>query len=193
MYRLFEMLRRQRVAPAAAYITIMMAGGTGLAFLIGQANELLAGREPRQPDDPDAWKEAFLKGAALGVLAEPLVYGENAEGKDVAYELWGPLMDQAFEGWTLGASAVDEAGSWMSGEEKQTDVGRNSVRLAKKLMPFSTLFYTRLATDRLFYDNLQRMVDGEADEAFERRMNFYEEEKQQRFWWAPGAPPPFFE
>ena len=191
MYRLFEMMRRQRVPAATAYMMMLVAGGTGLAFMIQQGNELLAGREPRKATDPNAWKEAFLKGAALGILSEPLVYGQNAEGKDVAYELMGPLADQVFEGWTLGASAVDEAGSWMTGEEKQTDAGRNSIRLFKKMAPLSTLFYTRLATDRLMYDNLQRMVDGEADEAFARRAAWYEENKQQRYWWAPGDPPPF--
>jgi hypothetical protein len=171
-------------------MAILITGGTGLGFLIQQGNDILAGREPRDPSDPNAWKEAMIKGAALGIFSEPLVYGGNAEGRDVFYEMMGPLVDQAASGWTTGAAAVDEIGSWISGEEKQTNVGRESIKLLKKVMPFSTLFYTRLATDRLIYDNLQRMVDGEADEAFERRQQFYEENKKQGFWWGPGDAAP---
>lgn len=190
MYRVFEMLRRQRAGPAAAYMAILITGGTSLGFLIGQANDILAGREPRSPTDPNAWKEAMIKGAALGIFAEPLVYGENAEGRDVFYEMMGPLVDQVASVWTTGAAAVDEIHSMATGEERQTNVGRESVKLLKKVFPLSTLFYTRLATDRLIYDNLQRLVDGEADEAFERRAQFYEENKDQSYWWGPGESAP---
>jgi hypothetical protein len=186
MYRMFEMLKRNRVAPGTAYMVMLITGGTGLGFLIGQAQDIAAGRGPRDPSDANAWKEALIRGAALGIFAEPLIYGENAEGRDVFYELMGPLVDQAASGWTTGAAAVDEIGTWMSGEEKQTNAGREALKLLKKVAPFSTLFYTRLATDRLIYDNLQRMVDGEADDAFERRRDFYQENKQQGFWWGPG-------
>lgn len=189
MYRLFEMMHQQRWPATTAYMAALIMGGTGLAFLAMQGQEKASGRDFRDIDNLDAWKEAFLKGAALGVLSEPLVYGENSEGRDVALEMLGPLVDMLMQTYTVGAAAGDEIGDAITGQETESNARQELMKIIKKITPFSTLWYTRLATDRLIYDNLQRMMDPEAEEAFQRRIQWYEENKQQGFWWAPGGQP----
>lgn len=190
MYRVYELIRSGRLSPAAAYLTMLIMGGTGLAFLAMQGQEKLSGRDFRDIDDLDAWKEAGIKGAALGIFAEPLVYGENAEGRDVAYELLGPLADQLGQAYSTGASAISETTSWVTGEEVQTGVGNDLTRLMKKITPFSTTWYLRLANDRYIWDNLHRMTDAEAEEAMARRFDWYLENKEQGWWWGPGETSP---
>lgn len=192
-YRMFEMLRREGASPAAMYMATLLVGGTSLAFLAMQAQEKVSGRDFRDVTDVDAWKEAVIKGGGLGVFSDAFVYGENADGKDVLNAMMGPLMDQLGQLYTASASAIDQVGDGIRGEETDSNAGRELVKLIKKIAPFSTLWYTKLATERLLYDNLQRVLDPGADDAFERRRAWYEENKKQGYWWGPGQPEPDFE
>lgn len=188
-YRMFEMMRREGLTPAAMYMGTLLLGGTSLAFLAMQGQEKVSGRDFRDMTDLDAWREALIKGGGLGVFSDVLVYGENADGKDIFNAMLGPLVDQLAQTYTAGASAVDAIGDGIKGEETDANPGREAIKLLKKVMPFSTNWYTKLALERMVYDNLQRLADPEADDAFERRRAWYEENKQQGYWWAPGGEP----
>lgn len=189
-YRMFEMMRREGLPPATMYLGTLLVGGTSLAFLSQMGNDIVSGREPRDFDDLDAWKEAVIKGGGLGVFSDALVYGENADGKDLANAVLGPLWDSAQQAYTATAASVDNIGDQISGEEPDSNPGQEVIKLLKKITPFTTTWYTKLATERLLWDNLQRLADPEADEAFERRAQWYEENKDQRYWWAPGQSAP---
>lgn len=189
-YRMFEMMRREGLAPAALYAGTLLVGGTSLAFLSQMVNDTISGREPRKMDDLDAWKEAVIKGGGLGVFSDALVYGENSEGKDIFNAMLGPLVDSAAQAYTAGAAAIDQVGDGITGQETDSNAGEEFIKLLKKVTPFTTTWYTKLATERMIWDNLQRLADPDADAAFERRRQWYEENKQQQYWWAPGQAEP---
>jgi hypothetical protein len=153
-------------------------------------NDTISGREPRKLDDLDAWKEAVIKGGGLGVFSDALVYGENSEGKDIFNAMLGPLVDSAAQAYTAGAAAIDQVGDMATGQETDSNAGQEFIKLLKKVTPFTTTWYTKLATERMIWDNLQRLADPDADAAFERRRQWYEENKQQQYWWAPGQAEP---
>ena len=48
------------------------------------------------------------------------------------------------------------------------------------------LWYTRLATDRLLWDTLQRMADPDAAGAFSRIEQRVRKESGTQYWWRPG-------
>ena len=189
-YRMFEMMQREGLAPAALYAGTLLVGGTSLAFLSQMGNDTISGREPRDMTDLDAWKEAVIKGGGLGVFSDALVYGENSEGKDIFNAMLGPLVDSAAQAYTAGAAAIDQIGDAATGQETDSNAGQEFIKLLKKVTPFTTTWYTKLATERMIWDNLQRLADPDADAAFERRRQWYEENKAQQYWWAPGQSEP---
>ena len=79
---------------------------------------------------------------------------------------------------------------------KDPRIGRDVVNLARRYTPGSTLWYGRLALDRLVWDQLQDLLDPEAATLWRRQ-----ERKQRRDygtapWWgrgetAPGRAPDF--
>ena len=54
----------------------------------------------------------------------------------------------------------------------------------------SGTFDTRLAWERILMDQLQFLVDPEADKAFKTRQRFFQKEFGQEFWWQPGRMAP---
>lgn len=189
-YRMFEMMRREGLTPAALYAGTLLVGGTSLAFLAQQGQEKIAGRDFRDVTDIEAWQEAVIKGGGLGVFSDAFTYGESEDGKDVINAMAGPLLDMMGQTFNLSRAAVDEGWSSITGEETTSNAGRELVKLLKKITPFTTNWYTKLATERMLWDNLQRLADRDADDAFERRRAWYEDNKQQQYWWAPGQGEP---
>jgi hypothetical protein len=189
-YRMFEMMRREGLAPAAMYAGTLLVGGTSLAFLAQQAQEKVAGRDFREVTDIEAWQEAVIKGGGLGVFSDAFTYGESEDGKDVINALAGPLLDMFGQTFNASRAAIDQIGDGIKGEETDSNAGREFIKLLKKITPFTTNWYTKLATERMVWDNLQRVMDPEADEAFQRRADWYQENKAQNYWWSPGAAEP---
>jgi hypothetical protein len=72
--------------------------------------------------------------------------------------------------------------------DEPTRFGREAVRFANRYTP--DLWYTRLATDRLAWDTLQKMADPDYYEAFRRMEDRARKDQNIGFWWAPGRPEP---
>ena len=66
------------------------------------------------------------------------------------------------------------------------DIAGDLFRVMKRNIPLGSLWYGRLALERLMLDNIERMIDP----GFDRRMRKYErkikKETGQEFWWSPG-------
>ncbi len=71
-----------------------------------------------------------------------------------------------------------------SGEK--THFGRELVRFARSNIPGSNIWYLRLAWERIVIDQLQYLLDPEANESFKRRQQFWKRETGQEFFWRPG-------
>ena len=52
--------------------------------------------------------------------------------------------------------------------------------------PGGSLWYIRLAYERMLLDQLQMMVDPDARAAFHRQMQNRKRDYGQELWWAPG-------
>jgi hypothetical protein len=71
---------------------------------------------------------------------------------------------------------------------EKTHFGREAVRFAGKYTP--DMVYTRLATDRLLWDSLQKMVDDDYRGVFQRIEDRARKDQGVGYWWRPGQTAP---
>jgi len=72
----------------------------------------------------------------------------------------------------------------LAGEE--TRFGRDFVRFLKLMTPGWKLFYTRLAFERMIFDEIQKLLDPDAAESFRRVEQFAKRKFDQRYFSRPG-------
>ncbi len=142
-----------------------------------QMQSLIAGRDPQDMSDPRFWGQAFIRGGGGGMLAD-FIYSSTTRGKEgITQYALGP-----------GPGAVVSAG----GDLLQAMAGNKELKgkmLADHLKawtPGSSLWYSKLATDRLIFDNIQSMIDPDYRSSFARYERRMKKDFGQAFWWGPG-------
>jgi hypothetical protein len=74
--------------------------------------------------------------------------------------------------------------------DRNTHIGREIAMLGRRYTPGTSLWYTRLAIDRLLWDAVQRELDPEYPQAFRRIEDRARREFGQEMWWGPGRSEP---
>jgi hypothetical protein len=186
--------RMIELAPASAIgYAVAFAGATTIGGLLAiQLKEISKGRDPRPMPGPDAeplehaelWGAAMLQGGGFGIFGDFLGATENRFGGGPASTIAGPLAGTAGNVGSFGFSAAKSA----MGDDK-ANPGRDLVKIIKSETPGSSLWYGRVAFERLLADQLQEQIDPtyrRSFEAVERKAK----ERGQEFWWEPGATAP---
>lgn len=171
-----------RGASYAAVVAVSMAVFGGLSM---QLRELAFGRDPRDMRDPKFWGAAILQAGGLGIWGDFLFSDENRVMGSTLNTLAGPLAGTAVDAIALGQSI---ASGTAFGEE--TNTGRQLSQIIRHNTPGSSLWYLRLAADRLVFDELQQQLDPEAYKSFRRKAQWRRREIGNRFYWRPGRPSP---
>lgn len=179
--RMHNMLAGGKTAAGAAYAGSLLISTTLFGAAALQLKQVAAGREPRDPSDPAFWGGALLQGGGLGIYGDFLFSNVNRYGGGFSTTLAGPLIGRANDFWNLtGGNVIQLA----SGEK--THFGRELVKFARGNIPGSNIWYLRLAWERTVMDQLQYLVDPEANKAFKRQQQFYKRETGQEYFWKPG-------
>ncbi|TAX77536.1 hypothetical protein ELI00_15520 [Rhizobium ruizarguesonis] len=153
-------------------ITMTIAGA-----VTSQMQSIIAGRDPQNMADPKFWMQSFIRGGGGGMLAD-FVYSSTTRGKEgITQYLAGPAPGALIAG--AGDLAQTIAGN---GELK----GKTLADHLKAWTPGSSLWYTKAATDRLIFDNIQAMIDPNYRQSFNRYERRMKKDFGQTFWWAPG-------
>ena len=145
-------------APLAIGLTL---GGA----LYMQIKAALDGKKPESMDprdNPGFWLKAGFQGGGFGLFGDFVKAGENRFGQSTTEALAGPVPAFASDlaGLTLG-----NAMQLMTGEK--TNFGRELVRFGRRYTPIAASHWaTRGAYNRLVLDNLQWLLDPEADKSF---------------------------
>lgn len=157
--------------------TQLMLTATFAGAVLSQMQSLIAGRDPQDMSDPKFWGQAFIRGGGGGMLAD-FVYSSSTRGKEgITQFVTGPAP-----------GALIAAG----GDLFQTVAGNKELKgkmLADHLKawtPGSSLWYTKMATDRIIFDNIQAMIDPNYRASFQRYEQRMKREFGQSFWWGPG-------
>lgn len=155
-----------------------VAGLVGATSIMGGAvlllKDIAGGRDPREVDNLEFAGAAVLQGGGFGIFGDFLNASQNRFGGGIAGTMAGPL-------------AQDVQGLIDIGKAKRP-AGR-AVKEIKGLIPGQSLWYTRLAFDRMVADQLYAAADPEYRKSFKRAERFAEEQGTQ-FFWAPGDTAP---
>lgn len=162
---------------AAKYAAMSAVAGAVTLQLKAAAN----GRDPRPMNDPKFWAAAAVQGGGLGIFGDFLFSAEDRTGGNVYRTLGGPVVGLGAE---LGTAVVSNAGRAIQGEE--TFWGRDVVNLARRYNPAASAWPTRLALDRMVWDQLQSVLDPEAEVLWRRAEKRLKREYGTQSWWRKG-------
>ena len=171
---------------ASHFVWLTIAGAAGI-----QLRELTKGNDTRPMDTPKFWGQAMLQGGGVGILGDFLFAAEKRNGTD-QLDAFGPGGAAISDIYGATVGNVVEVGSDMAEgaplDEAVNDarIGREVSGLVRNYTPLSTLWWTRATWHRAVADNVQRLLDPEAEEDFERRRKRQERDFGTTTWWRQG-------
>jgi hypothetical protein len=169
----------------AGYLAQFIIAGTVLAAFGMQMKELAKGRDPRPMDDPKFWGHALLASGGFGLYGDFLFSDVNRFGQGLGIAIAGPAVGFADDVRKLTIGNILQLAQ---GED--TNFAAEAVNFTKRYIPGASLWYGRLAMERLVWDQLSTMTDPKI-KAKRRRL-----EKRQKklygnsYWWRPGRTEP---
>lgn len=167
---------------ALLLVPLLMTGALAI-----QLKELAKGNDPRPMTDAKFWLAALLQSGGLGIFGDFFAAEQSRIGGGLAETATGPVV--SLIGDVIGP-VVRNVTAVVEG--KDTSIGRDVATTVRMNTPVgSSLWYARLAFDRIVADSLQEFLDPEAADAFRRQMKRRETEYGTRSWWRRGALAPF--
>lgn len=172
----------------AKYAAQMVVATTLMGALALQLKAVTKGQDPRTMWDPDDagtttkfWGAALMQGGGLGIFGDFLSSSTSRFGGGLMGTLAGPAVQTVDD---LSGLVIGEPAKMLRGED--ANPGRAALKVIKGNTPVvGSLFYTRLAYERILLDTLQQAIDPKAGEAF-TRMDGYAEEQGTDYFWGPG-------
>lgn len=170
------------IAPFGTLLAQSLFYGT----IIVQAKEVIKGKPMHETDDPELYVKAMWQSGFAGLLGDTIFKDPDKYGRNLLAELLGPVpgvsSDLLLRGLGIGKSAfiADEDADWSG-----------LMRAASKTIPLSSLWYARVAFERIVIDTLDATID---DGFYERRARKEAEMYKDRGnlgWWRQGETPAF--
>ena len=179
-------MQAYRAGDHGRYMVGLTVSLTAMGALAMQLKEVAKGKDPRDMSDWKFWGAAFFQGGGAGILGDFLNSSlTRADRSFYMTAIGGPtagLIDDFMK--LTGANIAATA------EGKNANFGRDMANFVRRNTPGSSIWYTRLALDRLMWDRVQQLADPEASRAFSRMESRAQQETGQRFWWGPGDAAP---
>lgn len=166
----------------AAYGVSLFAMTTLLGALAVQLKELANGNDPStmwDSDDPQKtmnfWTRSAVQGGGLSILGDILVAGTDTSGRSASDFMVGPFGSdvKAMLGLTVGNLTQYY-------DDKDTNASNEAFRLLKNKIPAQNLWYTKAATNRMIFDEMQDMIAPGYREKYLRKAE--REHDRTRFW-----------
>lgn len=159
---------------ALFYSSHVLAGAA-----IVQARQILQGKDPLNANpyqNPKFWWQAATQGGGLGFYGDLIGGAVGASDRSLTGKFSGPL-----------GGLLDDAGRFGNAvaQGKPDAIGKG-IDLVKHIVPGSNLWFSRIATDRLIFDQIHRAVDPTYAEGFARREERALKASGQRFYFRPG-------
>lgn len=158
---------------------------TLMGALALQLKEMSKGRDPRSMDDGQFWLAAFLQGGGLGIYGDFLFADLNRFDRGLAETVAGPVVGFAQDVRRLTVGNIIEA---VQGED--TNAASEMINFAARYTPGASIWYGRLALERMIFDQAKLWADPDAAKKIRRLQRKYKREYGQKFWWEPGKTAP---
>ncbi|HEY0329164.1 MAG TPA: hypothetical protein VGC77_08685 [Rhodopseudomonas sp.] len=162
---------------ANIFIPLLLLGGVAV-----QLKEMAKGNDPRPMDDGKFWMAALMQGGGLGIFGDFFAAEASRTGGGLGETLAGPVIGLAGDALGLVAEPLSAAA-----EGRNVNMGRAFARFQRMNTPVgSSLWYQRLAFDRIVSDQLQRFLDPEAETDWRRKERQRQRDYGTRPWWLQG-------
>ena len=171
---------------ASLIIPLTIAGAVTL-----QLKQIANGKDPLYMGTPKFWGAALLQGGSLGLLGDFFYSAHSRFGHQLAITGAGPVADFASDVWDMtGGEAADvyDRATNPAHADKPDKEAKRAVQFARNNTPIlSSLLWSKAAYQRGVLDQVQKLVDPEADAAFERAKARMQRETGQEAWWPQGS------
>lgn len=167
------------------YFADLIISTTVMGALAIQLKEMSKGRDTRPMTDNAFWLAAFLQGGGLGIYGDFISSSENRFGGGLAETVAGPVVGFLDDVGKLTIGNLIEAAK---GDD--TNIARETIKFVSRYTPGSSLWYARLALERMVTDQLLLYADPKARSNMRRLESRYRKEYGQRYWWRPGKTEP---
>lgn len=163
------------------------ATAIGLTTLAGwmamQAKAISKGQDPR-PMNFKTLMASLQQGGGLGIYGDFLFSTKNRAGQGFSSTIMGPSVQtiDALSGLVAGAPLLQAEG-------EKVDYDKQLIRLLRSETPGSSLWYARLAFERLLLDQWQAAADPHYRQSW-RRTERNADKLGTQFWWSPGETSP---
>lgn len=169
-------------------ITATMLGAVAMTL-----KDIKDGRDPRRwldektYLDPKFWGAAFMQSGGQGILGDLLFADVTRSGNGLETTIAGPLVGRLSNiGDLLIGAPIKAMSKDYNGRPQKANVGDKAVKVLRQNVPFANHWLISAAYQRVIMDQLQRMVDPEAQAAFNRQIGARRKDYGQEFWWQPG-------
>ena len=152
-----------------AQMILMM---TAFGYIAMSAKDLLKGKTPRDPENPQTWLAAMLQGGALGIYGDFLLGQSNRYGRNIIDTLAGPTF-----------GVIGDLDELRQRAMRGDDVAASAFRILIANTPFMNLFYSRIVLDYLVLYQIQEALNPGYLRRMERQV---EREQEQEFLLAPS-------
>ncbi len=169
----------------AQYMADWFIGMTVMGALAIQIKQMSAGKDPQDMNAPSFWVRAIFQGGGLGIFGDFLNSTISRAGGGLETTLAGPVVGLVDDFLKLTVGNIGELA-----EGKDTNAGKELVRFIARYAPGSSLWYSRLAFERLVLDRLQLQIDPKARKRFRNKQRRIYKEYNQKYWWKPGKTTP---
>lgn len=176
----------------AAFYSKLIAGTVLVGALGTQLREVLNGRDPMPMDSPAFMLKSLAAGGGMSIWGDFLFSGVNSFGQGPQDVAAGPLVS------VLGSTSklafgdlyrfVEHVGDPSKKFESKTAPAL--VEFAKRQTPGTSIWWSRLAMERLVWDNLAELADPKAKQKFAQRQRNQKKDYGNGYWWAPGQDAP---
>ena len=178
-------LNQSSLSKKGRYLASLIVSTTIMGGLAWQLKHISKGRDPEDMTTAKFWASAMVQGGGAGLFGDFLLGDVNRFGQGPAAQLAGPIIGF---GEDLTRLAIGNIQQGLQGDE--ANVGKELVRFGSRYMPGTSLWYSRLALERLIFDELERMVDPDASANFRRSESARRRETGQEFFWHKGDAAP---
>lgn len=184
--RMLELSGGERWKYGLSLLALTTIGGA----LSLQLKAIAAGKDPLPMLEADGtpnkrfWARAGVQGGGLGIFGDLLNSSENRFGGGIASTLLGPGAQ--FVDNSAGAAVRNSVAALDSDPDTDTQWAKDAAKFALSEIPGLSLWYSRLAVDRLFGDLVREWADEDVAASY-RRMEKRAEDEGTRYWAPPGG------
>lgn len=166
-------------APGATMLGMsqLMLWSTVFGYMAMASKDIVKGREPRDPADPNTIRAALVQGGGLGIYTD-FIFGEtNRFGGGIAETFAGPALGRLFSLVNI----AQEARGVVTGED--VDIASKLFRWTQSNIPGLNLFYIKPVLDYMLLYHVQEWLNPGSLRRMEQRI---QRENNQQFILRPS-------